>query len=91
MCLSRLFVVAIAIVFVVHHIYETIRLVISGREIAKFSIETADPAFGDFVSKDMTWNNGVSAIPVSASVESVSLKVAIRGAKLYSLELVCAE
>ena len=33
---------------------------------------------------------GVSAVPVPDGVEFVSLQVAMRGAKLYSLELFCA-
>jgi len=47
--------------------------------------------FGDFVSKTLTWNGGVAAVPVPKGTEGVAVQVAMRGAKLYSLELVCAE
>jgi len=55
-----------------------------------FSIEDADPGFGDFVDKTLTWGGGVGSVPVLASTESLAVQIAMRGAKLYSLELVCA-
>ena len=56
-----------------------------------YSIEMADPGFGDFMSKTLTWHGGQADIAVPRAVESVSVQIAMRAAKLYSLELVCAD
>jgi hypothetical protein len=65
-------------------------LTAEGRPMEGFSIEDADPGFGDFVDKTLTWGGGVGSVPVLASTESLAVQIAMRGAKLYSLELVCA-
>ena len=100
-------------------------ILVAGRPLigvggAVYSIETADPGFGDFVDKALTWNGGHTDIVVpsgvllvctptlprftldlnniylcvplcGAGVENVSVQVAMRAAKLFSLELVCAQ
>ena len=55
-----------------------------------YSIDTADGGFGDFESKELSWNGGDVAVELPPSVASVQVQVAMRGAKLFSLELGCA-
>ena len=65
-------------------------VLVGGRSIDGYTIDSADPRFGDFLSKELSWNGGDVAVPVPVGVESVAVQVALRGAKLFSLELVCA-
>jgi hypothetical protein len=66
-------------------------VLVAGRPIDGYSIDNADPGFGDFLSKELSWNGGDVAVPVPARVESVAVQVALRGAKLFSLEIMCAK
>ena len=64
-------------------------VLVNGRPIDGYSIDSADPGFGDFVDKTLTWNGGDAAVPVPVGTKELAVQVAMRGAKLFSLELVC--
>ena len=65
-------------------------VLVNGRPISGYSIDSADPGFGDFVDKTLTWNGGTAAVPLPVGTKELAVQVAMRGAKLFSLELVCA-
>ena len=61
-----------------------------GKSISGFSIEDADPIQGNTVDAVASWGGGVIASLSNLSTASIQIQVAMRDAKLYSLELRCA-
>ena len=61
----------------------------NGDSISGFSVEDADPIQGNTVNAVASWGGGVTASLSDLAGKTIQIQVAMRDAKLYSLELHC--